>query len=269
MIAGSVVREGNPFIMLGIGIIISILLIICIWITLVVTLLIILLFRPYFPPETSAEEVVLNILTIITVVEGIIFMFLYVLRCLHWDSHNTQEEKLKIKTKEEKKKAKKRKMEKKKEKAKKANDILLFSDNQINEDADQSIIKSKDVKKKSEEIKEKEYPTEEEIDIKAKNIRDERISRANDSSYRYNGKFVDQLLKNAGITKETLEAEVFMRKWDQAEAKRQLTKIQFCPYCLTEIEKKDEQLNGEYLCSSCDIKSQKKSLIIEEKIKEK
>ena len=89
IITGPVVREGNPSIMLRIGIIISILLIISIWITLVVTLSMILLFRPYVPPETSAEEFALNILIIITVIEGIIFMFLYVIRCLRWDNSNT------------------------------------------------------------------------------------------------------------------------------------------------------------------------------------
>jgi len=234
MLAGSIIR---------VGIFISALFIFCVWITIIIVLMMILLIRPPIPSETNAEEFVWLISIIITIIEGI-FMFI----------------------KEAKyRQPKKKKEQRREKKAKKADNTLLsLPDHQADKDVDQPIVKSKDIKKKSEQL----HPTSAEIDIKAKSIRSERLQRADDYDYLFNSRFVNQLLKNAGITKETLEAETFMRKWDQMEAKRQLT-IYFCPYCLTGIEEKDRQDNGEYLCSWCNARIQKKRLIIEEKNKRK
>ena len=64
--------------------------------------------------------------------------------------------------------------------------------------------------------------TDTEIDALAKKIGKERSERKSDNSYQFNGKFVDRLLEDAEVAKETPQAKAFIKNWDKAEAIRQL-----------------------------------------------
>lgn len=67
---------------------------------------------------------------------------------------------------------------------------------------------------------------EAEITARAGEIRQDRIDKADDPTYKFNGKFVNNLLKKAEIKPKTKQSDDFMNKWDKAEAGRQIIKEQ-------------------------------------------
>ena len=245
-------------------------LVLCLYVLIVSVIMVISFWVFNYPEETA-----FLISKIIICIGGII-LILYEIYCCLTLHKEDQEIKRKARTK-------------KKAKAKKIDALLSSLDDQADKDIDLPVIENnkddqaletpeeqateEDIAEGGLEQEEKSLGLEEDIaaeedlgqeEEKARNIKNARINRANDDSYKFNAQFVDQLLKNAEIRPGSTKAEAFMEKWDKAEAKRQSIKTYFCPYCMVKVKTRDK-LSDEYLCSNCNAKIKKENLALEDK----